>query len=419
MGTSEQRSSAADVAAYRRVSLPLAQAVLWRRQPPPGVAPVDPLAHPWPLFVTQKLLTDLVAAATWPGGAFGFLIGGLFEDADCGIRYAVASQHLRLVQPFQGDATLGPVEAGWNSMRAEVLRLQGDLIGWYHSHGDRPLAPTADDRSTQHKWFAEPWHVMLLVGSVEGAAQGWWYRPQERERAALPFYELFDTPPEGAAARVSRMSWTGYVPDDPAVVVAPPPAEPSERPSQLHARFIHPAAFTPPPVTDGDDEVVFIGGPPPSVPRLTGELVWQATAHWGRWGRAASIAGLALMVGFMLYGIYALAVGGSPAPPVMVTAPPVAAPAASTSPEQAELETAMRGFADAERMFGTGQGTCDVLARNLVRVEEAWLGYNTARRNAAGSSSNLAAAAAGDDAPLVAAVDSVETRFERLQCPRP
>ena len=55
------------------------------------------------------------------------------------------------------------------------------------------------------------------------------------------------------------------------------------------------------------------------------------------------------------------------------------------------------------------------LARGLTAVENRWIAYNTARRNAG----VLDAAHTARDQTLYAGVDSVERRFEQSGCPRP
>jgi hypothetical protein len=411
--TTEQESLADDAAPHRSMPLPLDRAVLWY---PERAGTADPLGGRYPLFVTQRLLADVVSAATAPQGAFGFLIGEPCFDPARRLRFVVASHHLRLQQPFRGDQTAAPVQAGWSAVRAEIGRTGGVVVGWYHSHEQGGVQPSGGDVATHRRHFDDPWQVMLIVSAAGGVGRGLWYRPGLMDRRPLPFYELLDAPPAAGGARVSRMTWSGYVPADPAVVVEPAAVTAGAQPSQLFAHFIHPAAFTP--VADDDEDAVPGAPLPPPEPRVTGAMVWTAAKQLPGWGRLGLGAGAVLLLAIVGYGLYAFVMGG-PSRPVVVVAPPPAATAAPTSPERAELETAMRGFADADRMFASGQATCDVLARSLVRVEEAWLAYNTARRGAAGSSSNLAAAVAGDDQPLVDAVDTVETRFERSRCPRP
>ena len=67
-------------------------------------------------------------------------------------------------------------------------------------------------------------------------------------------------------------------------------------------------------------------------------------------------------------------------------------------------------------MFDTRRMPCSGLARGLAQVEDAWLGYNLARRDL------LAGSDPGRDARdkrLYADVRGVEVKFERTSCPRP
>ncbi len=58
---------------------------------------------------------------------------------------------------------------------------------------------------------------------------------------------------------------------------------------------------------------------------------------------------------------------------------------------------------------------CPELSRGLIEVEERWIAYNLARKDAFALDSTRAAR----DRSQYSAVDVVERRFERAQCARP
>ena len=75
----------------------------------------------------------------------------------------------------------------------------------------------------------------------------------------------------------------------------------------------------------------------------------------------------------------------------------------------------VRNFGERAALYARGQLPCAGLARGLTDVENRWIAYNAARRNAG----VLDAAHAVRDQTLYAGVDSVERRFEQSGCSRP
>jgi hypothetical protein len=59
---------------------------------------------------------------------------------------------------------------------------------------------------------------------------------------------------------------------------------------------------------------------------------------------------------------------------------------------------------------------CEGLSRGLQQVEDAWLGYNVARKETLGTTDS---ARDNRDRALYADVRNVEMRFERSSCARP
>jgi len=97
------------------------------------------------------------------------------------------------------------------------------------------------------------------------------------------------------------------------------------------------------------------------------------------------------------------------------SAPSPPAPRARLDVVGDSLTQVVRTFGEQASQFARGQVPCAGLARGLTAVENRWIAYNSARRNAG----VLDAAHAARDQALYAGVDSVERRFEQSGCPRP
>ena len=80
------------------------------------------------------------------------------------------------------------------------------------------------------------------------------------------------------------------------------------------------------------------------------------------------------------------------------------------------LSLATEAFTMRARLFDTGRMGCAGLARGLQQVEDAWLAYNVARKEAAAS---LDSVRDNRDRSLYADVRDVELRFEHSSCTRP
>lgn len=105
------------------------------------------------------------------------------------------------------------------------------------------------------------------------------------------------------------------------------------------------------------------------------------------------------------------------APTPSTQAPPPPPPSSLTRLDLIgdSLTSLVRSFGERAGLYARGQLPCAGLARGLADVENRWIAYNAARRNAG----VLDAAHAARDQTLYAGVDSVERRFEQSGCPRP
>ena len=79
------------------------------------------------------------------------------------------------------------------------------------------------------------------------------------------------------------------------------------------------------------------------------------------------------------------------------------------------LALAVAAFDARARLFDHHQMGCPELGRGLVVLEEWWIAYNAARKQA----SALDSAHGARDRSLYSDIDAVERRFERSRCPRP
>lgn len=80
------------------------------------------------------------------------------------------------------------------------------------------------------------------------------------------------------------------------------------------------------------------------------------------------------------------------------------------------LALAISAFSMRAGMYDTRRMPCSGLGRGLIQVEDAWLGYNVARKDMLAASDPARDAR---DKSLYADVRAVEVRFERSGCTRP
>jgi|GEM_PF-3162651 hypothetical protein len=159
---------------------------------------------------------------------------------------------------------------------------------------------------------------------------------------------------------------------------------------------------------DGPDD-------PASGPRLAG-----ARDMRGRWGRWAAYGVVSLLAAAGVPAWYAILVSRPALAPVSRAVPVRAAPEAAALAARLDAAADSLGLAVAAfdlrgGLFARRQAGCPELAAGLAAVEERWLVYNGARRDA----SVLDTARDARDRSLYAQVDAVERRFEQSRCPRP
>jgi hypothetical protein len=202
---------------------PLARSILWRPAsggPPPAADLVDPLFFgPAALAALYDHLATVAAAAEAKGGGvLGFLIGDVAEDPETGAPYFVIDACVRFKQPVFGDRTGVVVGKLWDPVQRELARSKARLLGWYHSHPPRGIELTSEDVSTHQQFFDEPWHVALVLGTLDDEPAAGFYRPgsESGTDVYLPFYELLQEDPLAQGGnRDSAVTWTNYHAVDP------------------------------------------------------------------------------------------------------------------------------------------------------------------------------------------------------------
>jgi len=209
---------------------PLARSILWRPAsggPPPAADLVDPLFFgPAALAALyDHLVTVAAAAEAKGGGVLGFLIGDVAEDPETGAPYFVIDACVRFRQAVFGDRTGVVVGKLWDPVQRQLARSQARLIGWYHSHPPHGIELTSEDVATHEQYFDEPWHVALVLGTLDDEPAAGFYRPgsESGTDVCLPFYELLQEDPlaQGGKKR-SGVTWKNYRAVDPK---APAPNE--------------------------------------------------------------------------------------------------------------------------------------------------------------------------------------------------
>jgi hypothetical protein len=177
------------------------------------------------------------------------------------------------------------------------------------------------------------------------------------------------------------------------------------------SRINHPVLL--PDDTDLDDEIILSPGrPSPAASPAATTARPPQRIHWYAYV-ASGIAGAVLVTG--MYGLLASRSGasgnrGSDSPGGVVSDTALLDRRADT------LALAISAFSMRAGMYDTRRMPCSGLGRGLTQVEDAWLGYNLARKDMLAASDPARDAR---DKSLYADVRAVEVRFERSGCTRP
>jgi hypothetical protein len=201
----------------------------------------------------------------------------------------------------------------------------------------------------------------------------------------------------------------------------PPQPAPGLAGGTAASRLNHPVLL--PDSTDLDDEIVA----PAQQPALTAAALAATatmtapaarpvpTSHWYAYV-ASGIAGAVLVIA--TYGLLTSRGGlsGNRAGADAAAAGAAVTDTALLDRRADTLALAIAAFGMRANMYDTRRMPCTGLARGLAQVEDAWLGYNMARKNLLATSDPARDAR---DKSLYAEVRGVEVRFERSACTRP
>jgi hypothetical protein len=215
------------------------------------------------VFFDQKALGAIHAHYETAGrqGMMGFLVGDLFECPTSRQRYVVVDATIRLNQAVYGDKTLVIVSRLWERIQDELHKIEGHLIGWYHSHPPINVELAPGDVETHLQYFKRPWHVALVLGTENEGPVAGLFRPAPGDTSpnvSLPFYELIESDEGFAGGRKrSILPWINFMSDDKAAMHSDEPLSfVSLVPGAGTVEVVRPAAPPAPPPP-----------PPPPTPR--------------------------------------------------------------------------------------------------------------------------------------------------------
>lgn len=228
---------------------PLGRSIMWRPATESGrAAPV-----PDPIFIAQAAVAALREHVAGAGGKsiLGVLVGDVCESPE-GDRHILISSTIKSNQAVQSDRTTLLLGTMWDQVRDQLKQTHGRLLGWYHTHAEPGVEMSSYDIETHERYFRDPWHVALVIGTANGQPAAGFFRKTGGDgwgATCLPFYEVQKE--EGAAEGGKKRSyvvWKNYrafaatggaprakaaaarpipAPRSPARA-APPPSEPEE-----------------------------------------------------------------------------------------------------------------------------------------------------------------------------------------------
>jgi hypothetical protein len=235
-----------------RQPIPVGRSILWSPVSGGAQRPDD---LPFPIFFSQAALTAIHEHIATPHragqGILGFLLGDLCECPDTNVSYLVIDLALRLNQPIYGDRTRDVVTRLWDPIQGQLEEQRAQLLGWYHTHPPHPLVLSAHDVETHEHYFAERWHVALLLAPDAAEPGGSFFRASDDDAwtsTPLPFYELLSEDsirPDGT--KRSFMTWKDYHAFDPTTSAAAGRAAPGPAPTRVAPPPPSGPRFTPTP----------------------------------------------------------------------------------------------------------------------------------------------------------------------------
>jgi proteasome lid subunit RPN8/RPN11 len=119
----------------------------------------------------------------------GILLGQVFRDP--GGRYFVVVRATVLAPKTEGSPVhLQFTEDSWSSMWTEMGKFSElMLVGWYHTHPGLGVFLSGTDRRTQALYFAQPWHVAIVIDPVKDEIGFFWGRDGRKARDVVTFQD--------------------------------------------------------------------------------------------------------------------------------------------------------------------------------------------------------------------------------------
>lgn len=207
---------------FKSEPLPIPRAVLWG---PTSAGPPEPLGQPYPIFLHQQALRQLIVHTRSAAGKtfIGFLLGDLYQCPESGVKYVLIDQGLRVGAEVPGDQTSALLAKVWPRLQEQIPGQKRRLIGWYHNHPASSSEFTRGDIGTHMMYFAQPWQVGLVMGVEDAKPAAGWYRVSQDENWSSvrhAFYEVLSADSiDSTGKKRSHVDWANFKPYKP---VTPP-----------------------------------------------------------------------------------------------------------------------------------------------------------------------------------------------------
>jgi hypothetical protein len=371
--------------------MPVADSILWS----PAVASAQRPALP--VFLAQpavRRIHDRLATVS-NGLGIGLLTGRRHTCARSGVVFVVIDGALPLPALAHEDEPMATLTEGLRTAATGI-----EIFGWYRGHSGAEATLTPADVEAHTELFGEgPSIAVVVAGRGESGGVFRQTSSPAWPLETMPFYELLADP--GARSdglKQTILKWRNYR-----------ASEPTVRPGASAAELAATAARQVQVLFPDDEE---------------DEPEVQPVAHNNQWVRpfvkpaayaASALGGAALVL--VLSGLVGSRGGTSANGNGNGADPATQAAALAVLDRRADsLTAALTAFNSRARMFDARQMACTGLQRGLQQVEDGWLAYNIARREA---TAPFDAARDTRDRSLYADVRSVELRFERSACNRP
>lgn len=128
----------------------------------------DPQSDQIPVYIAEKVLraVERHAAAVKDTEVGGVLLGGFYRT-DKG-SFVEITDFIEARQADGSDTSLTFTHETWEHINAEQARRgpASQIVGWYHSHPGLGVFMSREDEFIHSSYFADPWHVALVVDPI-------------------------------------------------------------------------------------------------------------------------------------------------------------------------------------------------------------------------------------------------------------